>query len=122
MGNTNIEFMVGSELIKTAVQCMTQISIEKERELTERERIRAQAEVCIEKIRADLAKDLHIINMEHLQRMELINQICKCCGDKDLTEREFLICRDILELLKIEAVNKQPTYQQNYEIPTKFLR
>lgn len=119
MSGTSAETMMIMETLKTAINCATQLSVEKEREITERQRIRAQAEVCIEKIRADLARDIHSINMDHMARMTMINQVCSCINT-NLTEEGFYICKQLLEVLKIDASNRQQLPKNEYELPMKF--
>ena len=119
MGGTGMETAAIMEAVKTALNCATQLSIEKEREITERQRIRAQAEVCIEKIRADLARDIHKIDMDHMVRMTMINQVCGCINT-NLSEEGFYICKQLLEILKIDAANRRELPKNEYELPMKF--
>ena len=115
----NFDSMAITDVLKTAINCATQLSEEREREITERERIRAQAEVCIAKLRMDLERDIHIIDMDHMVRMTMINQVCSCINT-NLSEEGFYICKQLLEILKLDASSRRQIPKNEYELPMKF--
>lgn len=88
-------------LVKNIANCYQNISMEKERQETERMRILEQSRVIISKIEADTKRFEMVLAAASAERMTLINLVSDIirCGRAD--EYSLRICETILNYLTI---------------------